>query len=207
MIPSSFVLLDELPLTPNGKIDKKALPAPDLSQQIAAKYVAPRTELEKQLKGIWSEILSIDKIGIEDNFFELGGHSLLATRVVSLIRQSLNIELPLRLLFSEPTIRALAEAIEQGQHSEFKVPDIVTVSRTDDLPLSFAQQRLWFLDQMGSQGGAYNIPAAMRVAGDLEFEVLSRALSEIVRRHESLRTTFSTVDGEAVQVIHEPSLF
>jgi acyl carrier protein len=199
--------LEELPLTPNGKIDKKKLPAPDLRHQRAARYVAPETELQKQLAAIWFDVLGIDKIGVHDNFFELGGHSLMVTRVVALIRQSLHIELPLRLLFSEPTIKTLAGAIEQGKYSTLDTPGIVPVPRNQNLPLSFAQQRLWFLDQMGGLGGAYNMPAAMRVTGDLDLEVLNRALSEIVSRHESLRTTFSTVDGEAIQVIHEPSLF
>jgi len=198
MLPSAFVPLERFPLTPNGKIDRKALPAPDTTRSEVG-YLAPRNPAEEQLAHIWAEVLKRDKVGAHDNFFELGGHSLLATQVVSRIRQAFDAELPLRTLFQTPTIADLAEQIQTLQHE--KVLPLRPVPRDEPLPLSFAQQRLWFLDQFEPNSAFYNIPSAVRLIGDLDEAALRRALNEIVRRHESLRTHFVAADGEPLQVI------
>ena len=200
MVPSAFVMLERLPLTPNGKVDRRALPAPETARpSLSDQYVLPRTPVERQLAQIWGEVLGLPEVGVHDNFFELGGHSLLATQVVSRIRTTFAVELPLRVLFEAATVAELALRVEGGASAE--LPPIVATPRQDELPLSFAQQRLWFLDQMGT-GGAYNMPLALRLKGNLDREALRRAFGEIVRRHEALRTTFSSRDGEPCQVIH-----
>jgi acyl carrier protein len=204
MIPSAFVLLDALPLSPNGKVDRKALPAPDQNRAGPEEsYVAPGTPVEEVLAEIWVEVLKLDKVGIHDNFFELGGHSLLATQVMSRLRELFQVELPLRSLFESPTVAGLAERIEQSHRKEQGVESLLMlpISREKDLPLSFAQERLWFLDQFEPNSSVYNIPSALRLRGSLNIGALEQSLNEIIGRHESLRTTFSTIDGEAVQVI------
>ena len=198
MIPSAWMQLEEFPLTPNGKCDRNALPVLDLA--IARDdYLAPRNSQEEILVTIWQEILKIDRVGINDNFFELGGHSLMATQVVSKIRQSLSIDLPLRALFERPTVAELASQLQSNSVTE--IPPIKPVSRERDLPLSFAQQRLWFLAQLEPDSPAYNIPEALRLQGKLDIEVLTQTLKEIVRRHEVLRTNFTTVADRPVQII------
>jgi amino acid adenylation domain-containing protein len=198
MIPAYFIVLSALPLTPNGKIDRRALPAPDMLRSEIG-YVAPRTSTEETLALIWANVLKLDKVGIHDNFFELGGHSLLATQVVSRIRQAFNTELSLRDFFQMPTVAELAETIRKNDENE--ILPILPVVRTGQHPLSFAQQRLWFLDQFESGSAFYNIPIAMRMVGELNQTALRRTLNEIVRRHEALRTSFATVDGAPSQVI------
>jgi amino acid adenylation domain-containing protein len=201
MVPSAFVSLDTLPLTPNGKLDRKALPAPDLASA-GDRYVAPRTPVEEVLAGIWAEVLRLERVGVEESFFELGGHSLLATRVVSRVRAVFDIELPLRALFEGPTVAELAGRVEEMRRAELPVlPPVVPVERTGALPLSFAQERLWFIDRLEPGSATYNIPAAMRLAGAMDERALERALGEIVRRHEALRTAFAEVDGSPVQVV------
>ncbi|HST62951.1 MAG TPA: amino acid adenylation domain-containing protein, partial [Longimicrobium sp.] len=201
MVPSAFLLLDALPLTANGKLDRKALPAPE-PVSAEAEYVAPRTPTEEVLAGILAELLGVDRVGIEDNFFELGGHSLMGTRVMSRVRAVLGVELPLRALFEGPTVARLAARVEVIRRAgQPRLPSIVPVERTDALPLSFAQERLWFLDQLEAQSAFYNIPAALRLTGALDAGALERALGEIVRRHEALRTTFAAYGGIPVQVI------
>ncbi|MBV9107910.1 MAG: AMP-binding protein, partial [Gemmatimonadetes bacterium] len=201
MVPAAFVVLERLPLTPNGKLDRKALPAPELAAA-EERYRAPRTPVEEVLAGIWAEVLRLERVGVEESFFELGGHSLLATRVVSRVRELFGVELPLRALFEGPTVAELAKAVEEMCRAELPaLPPVVPVKRTDDLPLSFAQERLWFLDRLEPGSATYNIPVARRLAGALDEAALGRALSEIVRRHESLRTVFREVDGSPVQVI------
>jgi acyl carrier protein/NRPS condensation-like uncharacterized protein len=200
MVPSAFVFLEALPLTPNGKLDRRSLPAPDRHLERDGQYVPPRNPVEEQLCAIWQEVLRLDRVGVHDNFFELGGHSLLATQVVSRIRSTFAVELPLRVLFEFPTVAELALRVEGAPSAE--LPPIVPTSRQDELPLSFAQQRLWFLDQMGS-GVAYNMPLSLRLKGNLNREALRRAIEEIVRRHEALRTTFTSRDGQPHQVIHD----
>ncbi|MET0395626.1 MAG: amino acid adenylation domain-containing protein, partial [Longimicrobiaceae bacterium] len=201
MVPAAFVFLDALPLTPSGKLDRRALPAPDLASA-EERHVAPRTPVEEVLAGIWAETLRLERVGVEDGFFELGGHSLLATRVVSRVRELFGVELPLRALFEGPTVAELAGRVEEIRRAELPVlPPVVPVERAGPLPLSFAQERLWFIDRMEPGSAAYNIPVARRLGGALDVAALERALGEIVRRHETLRTTFADADGSPVQVI------
>ncbi|MEW5927747.1 MAG: non-ribosomal peptide synthase/polyketide synthase [Gemmatimonadota bacterium] len=204
MVPGVVVLLDALPLTPNGKLDRRALPAPERSGEAA--YVAPRTPAEEVLAGIWAEVLHAERVGTEDNFFELGGHSLLATRLVSRVRQSFGVELPLRALFEAPTVAGLAARIGllQAGGEGVQAPPLVRVARDGrPLPLSFAQRRLWFIDQLQPGSAAYNVPFALRLRGRFDPAVLERSLGELARRHETLRTVFAVADGEPGQVVRD----
>jgi amino acid adenylation domain-containing protein len=203
MVPSAFVLLDAFPLTVNGKLDRKALPAPDQSALITREYEAPRGELETALAGIWQDLLGMERVGRHDHFFELGGHSLLATQVVSKIRARLGHEVPLRALFEDATVAALAARIDQSDPGSGLAdrPAIGRAPRDMALPLSFGQQRLWFLDQFASGNALYTMPAALRLRGTLDADALGRSINEVVRRHEALRTTFAMVGGIPVQVI------
>ncbi len=204
MLPSSFVILEAFPLTPNGKVNRQALPAPEeLSQQTKGIIIAPHTPIEEVLVGIWTKILCVKQVGIEENFFELGGHSLLATQVMSQIREAFQVELPIRSLFESPTVAELAQRLEvvlrEGQ--QLATLPIERVTREDNLPLSFAQQRLWFLDQLQPGSSAYNLSRVVRLQGQLNLAALEQSFNEIIRRHEALRTAFSSIDGEPVQVI------
>ena len=204
MVPVAWVEMPSLPLTPNGKVDRKNLPAPEYQRaELAGEYQEARTPAEEVMAGIWAEVLKLDRVGIHDQFFELGGHSLLATQVVSRIRHAFQVELPLRALFEAPTVAELAERVEALQREEqgLLAPPIVPVPRTQRLPLSFAQQRLWFLDQLEPNSSSYNVPHVVRMRGHLQVEVLERSLNEIVRRHETLRTAFRMLDSEPVQLI------
>ncbi|MGZ3460106.1 MAG: condensation domain-containing protein, partial [Archangium sp.] len=203
MVPSAFVHLEALPLTSNGKVDRKALPAPDSRPELAQQFVAPRDDVEQKLASLWTEVLRLERVGIHDNFFELGGHSLLATQAISRIRGAFGVELPLRDLFDAPTIAALGARIHAALQTRqgLKAPPLVPVPRTGRLPLSFAQQRLWFLDQLEPNNPAYNIPTAVRMEGTLDPNALERSFNELVRRHESLRTTFRGDPEGAIQVI------
>ncbi|WP_027248867.1 non-ribosomal peptide synthetase [Planktothrix agardhii] len=200
MVPSAFVILESLPLTSNGKVDRRALPAPDFQSE--EQYVAPRNPIEEILAAIWVKVLKVEQVGIHDNFFELGGHSLLATQLISRIRKTFKVEMPLRELFVAPTVAALAQVIkrvsEQEQRTELP---ILPREKDTELPLSFAQTRLWFLDQFESDSSFYNIPLALRLEGNLNQDVLIQSLEEICDRHEALRTNFISVDGVATQVI------
>ncbi|HEX8321936.1 amino acid adenylation domain-containing protein, partial [Longimicrobium sp.] len=201
MVPAAYVCLEALPLTPNGKVDRKALPAPELASA-EDRYVAPRTPAEEVLAGVWAEVLRRERVGVEESFFDLGGHSLLATRVVSRVRELFAIELPLRALFEGPTVAELAGRVEEMRRAGLPVlPPVVPTERTGPLPLSFAQERLWFLDHLEPGSTTYTIPAAWRLGGALDEAALERALGEVVRRHEALRTVFAEVDGSPVQVI------
>ena len=202
MIPSSFVLLDALPLTANGKVDRRALPAPNETRS-PQDFVAPNTPAEELLARLWCEVLGIESAGMRDDFFALGGHSLLATRLVSRVRESFGVELPVRSLFEAPTLRGLAAYIEAAlrDRSGTQAPPITRVPRDGKIPLSFAQQRLWFLHELEPTSSFYNVPVAVRLHGRLQLEALQRTLNEIVRRHESLRTSFATVDAQPVQSI------
>ncbi len=208
MVPSAFVFLDALPLTPNAKVDRKALPAPDASASEDT-YVAPRTPIEEVLAGIWAGLLGVARVGVEDNFFELGGHSLSATQLVSRVRAAFDVELPLRGLFETPTIAGLAATIDRlrAETTGSVAPPVTPVIRAPDeqgcvrLPLSFAQQRLWFLDQLEPGSSLYNIPSAVRLIGELDLSALRSALEGLTARHESLRTVFETIDGKPAQVI------
>jgi len=206
MLPSAIVELDALPLTPNGKVDRKALPAPEYQRtESDAAFVAPRTPMEEIISSIWAEVLLLDRVGVYDNFFELGGHSLAGTQVVSRLREAFSVDLPLRALFEAPTVAGQAERVERlrGRGSEAGSVPLVPAQRNAPRPLSFAQQRLWFLDQLEPLNPLYNVPYIVRFQGPLKAGVLEDSLNEIVRRHESLRTRFEEGDGEPVQVVEE----
>ncbi len=201
MVPAVFVVLDVLPLNPSGKVDRKALPEPNAAA--SAEYVAPRGATEERLAAIWAEVLRVERVGAEDVFFDLGGHSLLATRVMSRVRQAFSVDLPLRRLFEAPTVAGLARAIDQalGEGSEdAEIPPLVRLRR-DRERLSFAQERLWFFERLHPGTATYNLASALRVAGALDVQALTRSVNEVVRRHESLRTTFDATGEETVQVV------
>jgi amino acid adenylation domain-containing protein len=202
MVPSAFVVLDAMPLSPNGKINRGALPAPEFSRDESDVFVPPRNVVETRLAEIWAEVLHVPEISVHDNFFALGGHSLLATQVVSRVRQWAHVELPLRAMFEAPTIAQLATRVEQLRINERTLPPVRRTSRDHALPLSFAQQRLWFLNQMEPNSPYYNIPMALRLTGELDVEALKRALKEVIRRHEILRTTYQVEGDKPVQVIN-----
>ena len=204
MAPSAFVTLDSLPLTPNGKVDRKALPSPEMARlEVETTLIAPRTPIQEMLALIWSDILRVKQVGIHDNFFELGGHSLLATQVISRVRSTLAVELPLRSLFKNPTVLGLAECVETSLRvgQSMVAPPLLPIARSVEMPLSFAQARLWFLDQLEPGNAFYNIPAAVRLSGQLNLAALEQSLNQIISRHEALRTNFVTVNGQPVQVI------
>ncbi len=203
MVPASFVSLAALPLTANGKVDRRALPPPDgAGSEETSAPAPPRNPIEEQLVGLWAELLGVepDRMGINSHFFELGGHSLLATRLISRVRADLRVEIPLRGLFEAPTPAGLARLILAARQGS-EVPPLRLTPRTGRLPLSFAQERLWFLDQLEPGSVAYNIAVAVRLSGRLDRRALVSALGEIVRRHEALRTTFALAEGEPVQRI------
>jgi amino acid adenylation domain-containing protein len=198
MVPPAFVQLDALPLTSNGKLDRKALPAPEATALIAREYEAPQGEIEEQLAAIWQELLRIDRTGRHDSFFDLGGHSLLAVQLVSRLRATFNVELPLRALFAASTLSALADAVRAAGAST--MGRIEPADRNQPLPLSLAQQRLWFLDQLDKAAStAYHMPAALRLTGQLDRSALQATLDRLVERHESLRTRFVAIDGVPYQ--------
>ncbi|HEX2077205.1 MAG TPA: amino acid adenylation domain-containing protein, partial [Longimicrobium sp.] len=182
-------------VNPNGKLDRKALPEPVFASE-EEKYVAPRTPVEEVLAGIWAEVLGVERVGVHDEFFDLGGHSLLAVRAVSLVRELFGVEVPLRALFEGPTVAEVAGRVEEMRRAGLPVlPPVVPVERTGALPLSFTQQRLWFLEQLGSPGSVYHLHKSLRLRGALDVDALVRALDGVVARHEALRTTFAQVDG------------
>lgn len=203
MVPSAFVFLDKLPLTPNGKVDHRALPVPEEKRELEEALVAPRTEIEEVLAGIWTKVLDLEEVGIHDNFFDLGGHSLLATQIISRVRAAFHVEIPLRGFFQTPTVAGLAEAIGTNRQNEedLRAPPLIRVPRNGNLLLSFSQQRLWFLSQFEPDSTAYNISRALRLNGPLNVEALQSALDTIVARHEVLRTTITSADGTPLQII------
>jgi len=201
MIPQRIVVLDALPLSANGKIDRKALPAPDLSESESMReYVAPQTPAQEMLAWIIAEVLRIDRVGLHDNFFEMGGHSLLATQVISRIRRDMSTELPLRTIFEFPTVESLAKQIV-GTMQSAQPAIIPRVPRDKPLPLSFAQERLWFLDQFEPGNPQYNAPLPMRLKGPLDPAAMQNAINAIIKRHEVLRTTFRMDNDLPVQEI------
>ncbi|MGH3592768.1 MAG: condensation domain-containing protein, partial [Pseudonocardiaceae bacterium] len=211
MVPGVYVELEELPLTENGKLDRKALRA--LGKGVEGvggggegEYVAPRTAEEEIVCGIWEEVLKRERVGVEENFFEIGGHSLLATQVVSRIRQVFRVELALRVMFEHPTVRGLAEQVQAerragGSRGQRRPRLERREGRGTRMPLSYAQQRLWFLEQLEPGSGLYNVPFALGLKGELKREALQRSVQEMVRRHEVLRTRFVAENGEAVQEV------
>jgi amino acid adenylation domain-containing protein len=206
MVPALVETLGALPLTPNGKVDRRALGRRTVTAPAAGGAGAPRTPVEEMLAGIWTEVLSVEGAGAGDDFFSLGGHSLVAARVVARVRELLGVELPLREIFERPRLAELAERIAELRRpgETAPLPPILPVDRAAGLPLSFAQERLWFLHHLEG-GAAYNMPLALRLAGPLDPLLLGRALSEVVRRHETLRTGFPEVDGRPVQIVGPPT--
>jgi amino acid adenylation domain-containing protein len=211
MVPSVFVKLDALPLTPNGKVDRKALPAPDMSRSdLLGDYVAPQTLLEKKIAEIMAEYLAIDRVGLRDNFFELGGHSLIATQIISQIWKTFNVDLSFSQLFESPTVAGMAASCEANRQKrkELTFPPIEPLPRNGPFPISFSQQQLWLLNKMEPDSISYNEPFTVHLSGPLNISTLEKSLNEMVRRHEILRTTFDVDKNEQpVQIIGEPSQF
>ncbi|HEY0552879.1 MAG TPA: amino acid adenylation domain-containing protein [Thermoanaerobaculia bacterium] len=212
MVPTAWARLAALPVTPSGKLDRRALARlhPDESWGGGEGFVAPRNPVEELLAGVWREVLGVDRVGVHDDFFQLGGHSLLATQAVSRVRETFGIALPLRRIFEAPTLGALAEAVAAAREEGPQGPDAAALPaapplrrepREGDLPLSFAQERLWFLHRLQPESPAYNIPLALRAEGALDPARLGTALSAVARRHEVLRTVFAERGGRPVQVV------
>ena len=199
MIPSAFVQLDALPMTPNGKLDRRALPAAAFGPTPRG-HVAPRTDLERVIAAIWAEVLGVSPPGVDDNFFHLGGHSLTATRVVSRVRHTCGQEVPLRAVFEHPTLAGFA-AFVAASTTATAATTIRPRSHGGPCPLSFAQERLWFLDQFAPGSALYNLPCSLHIDGELDVPAMEWGINEVVRRHDSLRTTFAVVDGGPVQVV------
>ena len=216
MIPSAWVLLDVMPKMASGKIDRRQLPVPDYAVPDYARsttetgYIAPRTELERQMACIWAELLGVDPIGIDDNFFDLGGHSLLVVRVSAKLLDELEVDVPLRLLFENPTIRELVDRISTQRSGTCQSRPAIAKNDADKnslVPLSFAQQRLWFLDQLQGGSAVYNMSHAWRLQGSLNRPALERSLEAIIQRHQSLRTRFVLIDDSPLQLIDDPVRF
>src|SRR5262249_43809796 len=197
MVPGLLVVREAMPLTADGKTDRWAL-----SVAATQGYQEPRTAAEEVLAGIFAQVLSVERVGIDDNFFDLGGHSLMATLLMVRIREAFQVELPLRLLFEAPTVRGLGERIEAARRAGkgLEVPRIERVDRRERIPLSYAQQRLWFLDQLGPGSGLFNVYVGYRMKGVLDREALEWSIEEMVRRHESLRTRFVSDEAGVRQV-------
>jgi amino acid adenylation domain-containing protein len=209
MVPASFAILEEIPLTAHGKVDRRALAALQKTSGEEAVHAAPRTPIEVLLAGVWCELLGREKVGIDESFFDLGGHSLLAAQLMARLRQLCGVELPLRTLFEEPTLGRFAQRVEQALAAGTELapaPPLEALPRTGDLPLSFGQERIWFLDQM-SPGAFHNIPLGLRLTGRLRPELLRPAVEQVVSRHESLRTVFRRMPRGVAQVVLPPGLF
>ena len=205
MVPSAFVVIDQLPLTANGKLDRKALPVP---QPMREGYSAPRTPEEEVMCAVFADVLGAERVGIHDNFFELGGHSLLAAKLVSRVRAALGKEVSIKMLFESPTVAELVERLSQERLNADRLhegqtvrPALVAQARSERMPLSYAQQRLWFLYQMEGAGATYNIPLALRLEGELNQAALEQALGDVVERHEALRTLFPQEEGVPYQKV------
>ena len=199
MLPAAFVILEAFPLTPNGKLDRKALPAPDICGEPQCEYVAPTSATEHQLCEIWQTLLKLERVGVRDNFFQIGGHSLLAARVTNLIAERCRRKVPVRVMFERPTIAELSSYVDsQAEPAQAPIP---RASKERPIPLSFAQQRLWFIDRLAGGSPHYNMPAALRLEGRLDRAALCQSLEAIIERHAVLRTVYvPDVDGP-VQVV------
>src|SRR6266568_2635217 len=201
MVPSTIVELDRLPLTPNTKIDRKALPAPaEIHNHLTETLVQPHNDTQKSIARIWREVLKLEAVGIHENFFELGGNSLLAGSMLARLRDSFEVDLPMRAVFAAPTVAGLAREIDAREH-ERVIPAATRSKPKARRQLSFPQERLWFLDQLNSGSAAFNIPLAARLTAPLDLAALKRSIEEIVRRHEVLRTIFPTRNGEPAPVV------
>ncbi|MCB1922389.1 MAG: amino acid adenylation domain-containing protein [Gammaproteobacteria bacterium] len=205
MVPALYVAMDSFPLTPNGKVDRKQFPAPESGRlELADEYVEPVGDDQKRLAKIWSDVLRVERVGSNDNFFELGGDSLKVAQVATRIRDEFKVDILLRLLFENPTVASLAKAIataEDAVETDVDLPFRV-VDRSGYIPLTFAQERVWFLHQLNPRNLAYNFISTITFTGALDRAALEKTLGEVLRRHESYRTSFPTVDGGPVQVIH-----
>jgi len=207
MIPATFVVLEELPLSPNGKIDRKALPVPDYDEnERQTPFIAPRNHQEEKLAEIWHQVFGLEKIGVNDNFFHLGGHSLIATQILSRIRDIFQVEVSFKELLEHPTIGDLSQTITEQQQVEktTRFKTIKPIARDGYLPVSFAQERVYFIEQLAPSITAYQFQESLRIRGFLDVSILEKSISEILRRHEIFRTTFPSVAGKLVQVIHPP---
>ncbi len=204
MVPSAFVTVDALPLTPNGKVDRAALPVPPAGA--GGRRAGPANAVEEALVAVWREVLGVDDVGVDDDFFDLGGHSILAVRVVSKVRDALGVDVPLRVVFNSPTVAGLARAVDAFR-SAAPVAPLVPVDRSEhaELPLSFVQEPLWFLDQLVPGNPFFTMPAAYRLSGPLDVDALGRALTSVVARHEALRTTIPSTGGRPYQRITPPA--
>jgi amino acid adenylation domain-containing protein/non-ribosomal peptide synthase protein (TIGR01720 family) len=205
MVPTAWAVLDRLPRLPNGKIDRAALPVAELAQTTGRVGAAPASGTEELLASLWAGLLDAEAIGRDDNFFELGGHSLLATRLISRLRDAFSLELPLRTIFEAPTLAGLARLVDEAMRDRKNLtppPGILAAPRPAKLPLSFAQQRLWFLQRMDAANPFYNMPMALEIRGALDVAVLRRCLEALVRRHEALRTSFVESAAEPAQLVH-----
>ena len=207
MLPAAYVSLDSLPITANGKIDRSALPDPHETAEQGNVYIAPRSLGEELMASLWREVLNVERPGVHDNFFRMGGDSLLATRLVSRVRKAFQVELPVHSIFEAPTVAEFTQVVERAMQGDGlgQAAPLVHVPRDGELPLSFAQARLWGIHQLDPNSAAYNSCTFRQLTGPLDAEAFERALDEIVRRHEVLRTTFPSVDGHAVQHIAEPA--
>ena len=203
MVPGFYVTMDTFPLTPNGKIDRKTFPAPESGRpELATEYLAPRDADESKLVDMWSKVLRIDNIGVNDHFFDLGGDSLKVAQVATRIRDEFGVDVPLRLFFERPTVADLVQVIAESSAHELNDLPFRKVPRDGYIPLTFSQERVWFLHQLNPRNLAYNFISTLALDGRLDFKALEKTLGEILRRHESYRTTFPTVDGRPVQIIH-----
>ncbi|PLC14749.1 non-ribosomal peptide synthetase [Bacillus paralicheniformis] len=201
MIPSHFVELDEIPLTGSGKVDRKALLRHEVSVSGTAEYAAPRNEYEEKMVGIWQEVLGTEQVGIHDQFFELGGHSLKAMAMLAKIHKAFGVEVPLQVLFEKPTVAALSGFVSEAEKDGYTV--IEPAPESDDYPLSLAQQRIYIVSQLEDAGVGYNMPAAAMLEGTLDVQRIEAAFQKLIDRHEALRTSFTVVDGEPRQNIHQ----
>jgi amino acid adenylation domain-containing protein/FkbM family methyltransferase len=208
MVPSSFVILDSLPTTPNGKVDRRSLPAPEPLEAVREEaHRDARTPTEEIIAGIWAGVLKTERIDVREDFFALGGHSLLGTQAILRVNETFQISIPLRMLFDMPTVEGLARVVDEAVLSRqgLTAQPLRPAPRTGEIPLSFAQQRLWFVDQLQPGNSMFNLASAVRLTGRLDLSLLQRTLDEVVRRHESLRTTFAATGKGPVQVIAPPA--
>ncbi|HEV2801511.1 MAG TPA: amino acid adenylation domain-containing protein, partial [Pyrinomonadaceae bacterium] len=214
LVPGVLIQLERIPVLPNGKVDRRSLPNPkQYLAERAATHAEPLSPVEEIIAGVWCKLLRLPSVRREESFFELGGHSLLAAQATARVAGALDMDVPLRLILQAPRLGDFARAVQELMKDDADegvgadAPELVCADRSKPLPLSFAQQRLWFIDQLEPGNAAYNVPFAVRLSGQLNVDALNGSLNEVVRRHETLRTTFPTIDGQPVQLIHEARPF